>query len=79
MENQVTLKLNYPLDEYVSQNELQITFGDGATLRDLFSKIGIPSDSVGFAVTALNDTMVHLDYVLQNGDFIRVYPLVNGG
>lgn len=77
MENQVTIKLNYPLDEYVAKKELQLLFSDGTTLRDLFSSIGIPSDSVGFAV--LNDNMVNLDYVIHNGDFIRVYPLVNGG
>lgn len=77
MENQVTLKLNYPLNEYVAQNELKLQFSEGTTLGDLFLKEGIPSDSVGFAV--LNDTMVHLDYRLQNGDFIRVFPLVNGG
>ncbi|GAB6152659.1 hypothetical protein JCM17380_14090 [Desulfosporosinus burensis] len=81
MENQVTLNLNYPLNEYVAQNELKLQFSEGATLGDLFLKVGIPSESVGFAVlaTVLNDTMVHLDYILQNGDFIRVFPLVNGG
>lgn len=77
MENQAIIKLNYPLNEYVDQNELEIKFSEGTLLGEVFSRVGIPPDSVGFAV--VNDTMVYLNYVLQKGDFIRVYPLVNGG
>lgn len=77
MENQAIIKLNYPLNEYVNQNELEINFSEGTLLGEVFSRIGIPDDSVGFAV--VKDTMVYLNYSLQKGDFIRVYPLVNGG
>jgi len=76
--NQGKVKFFGSLREAAGTNEFQSwDLPEGSTLRLLLENRGIPQALVGF--TTVNDRVVKLDYPLQNGDQVKIFPLIIGG
>ena len=57
------------------QNELEVE--SGSTVRATLEKAGIRSELV--ALVMVNDEQRDKDYVLQEGDVVRVLAVIGGG
>ena len=54
-----------------------VTANSGQTVRQLLDGLGIPSDLV--AVVMVNGRQESKNYLLQEGDQVKLVPLVGGG
>jgi sulfur carrier protein ThiS len=66
------------LKRYLSgQKEVCLDLPKAATVSDAINAASIPEDEIGFIV--LKDTKVENDYVLEDGDRIKIFNLIIGG
>ena len=56
---------------------VQVTITPETTARVLLSNLGIPEGEV--LRVAVNEQIVDFDYVLQDGDEVRIIPPIAGG
>ncbi|MCL5781021.1 MAG: MoaD/ThiS family protein [Firmicutes bacterium] len=56
---------------------ITLQLAEGTTLRDIFSKYGIPEEEVFSAL--VNGLHKPFDTVLQGGDRVALFPPVGGG
>lgn len=78
MENHASVKFFGFLKEYAMAEEpLQIIFSDKKTVRQILTEGHVPEEIVGF--TTVNDQVVSRDYLLQDGDQVKIFPLIIGG
>jgi len=77
----VTVKLHAILRDYrpagFKGDVMHLDLEDGATVLQVLEHIGIPRKSLHAAF--LNDEQVDVDAVLDEGDFLRLFPPVVGG
>ena len=62
---------------YVEEPLIVMDIDDGSTVLDVIEEIGIPEEEAGMAV--VGDTGVAKDYVLNDGDFVKIHPVIIGG
>jgi sulfur carrier protein ThiS len=78
MEETVQLIFFGFLKEYSGVIETVQAIGPGQTsIRDILEARQIPQQIVGF--TSVNDKMVSRDYLLKNGDRLKIFPVIIGG
>jgi len=65
------------LNKYIGGRETPIVAGGGQTVTEVLEALGIPSALV--AVVLINGRQELKDYVLQDGDMVKLMPLVGGG
>lgn len=63
------------LKKHITQE--RVTANSGQTVRQLLDGLGIPSDLV--AVVMVNGRQESKSYLLQEGDQVKLVPLVGGG
>ncbi len=77
----VHVKLYATLARYaggsIMHEPIDVEMSEGATLQDIYDRLGIPPDEVKTAF--VNSTMRQSDYVLCDGDEVGVFPPVGGG
>jgi len=61
----------------IMHEPIDIELSEGATLQDIYDRLGIPPDEVKTAF--VNSTMRQPDYVLHDGDDVGIFPPVGGG
>ena len=65
------------LKKYIADRETPIVTGEGQTVAEVLEALGIPSMLV--ALVLINGRQELKDYVLQDGDVVKLVPLVGGG
>ena len=65
------------LKKYIGDRETPILTGGGQTVAEALEALGIPSMLV--ALVLINGRQELKDYVLQDGDVVKLVPLVGGG
>jgi sulfur carrier protein ThiS len=65
------------LKKYIGDRETPIVMEGGPTVAEVIEALGIPSVLV--AVVLINGRQKSKDYVLQDGDMVKLMPLVGGG
>ncbi len=65
------------LKKYLGDRETPIVTREGQTVADALEVLGIPSMLV--ALVLINGRQELKDYVLQDGDVVKLVPLVGGG
>jgi molybdopterin converting factor small subunit len=77
----IFVKLYATLTKYagdtIMHEPLEVELTENATLDDLYTRLGIPSDEVKTAF--VNSVMRQPDYTLRDGDHVGVFPPVGGG
>jgi len=64
------------LKEYVAQQS-EVSVASGRTIRETLLELGIPVDIV--ALVTVNDVPQSKDYLLQDGDTVRLLAVIGGG
>ena len=65
------------LREYIGNRETRIVTGEGQTIAEVLEALGIPAVLV--ALVLINGRQELKNYVLQDGDVVKLVPLVGGG
>ncbi len=74
----INVVLAGPLSKYGNGSRHQIVvLEDACQLKELFSALEIPENKYSFAV--VNGIKSLEEVVLQNGDEVKIYPIVSGG
>ena len=78
---EVKIKLFANLREYHPDEDdkksYTLNMEEGSTLKDLYKKLEIPEDEV--KMTFINNLKQPIDYKLQEGDVIAIFPPIAGG
>jgi sulfur carrier protein ThiS len=64
------------LREYIGGRE-EIEVASGQTAREMLATLKIPSELV--ALVSVNGEMKNKDYVLLDGDLVRIMAVIGGG
>ena len=64
------------LKEYIS-GQSETTVESGRTIRETMRALGMPPEVV--ALVLVNDEQQNKDYVLQEGDVLRLMAVIGGG
>jgi len=65
------------LKRYIGDRETPIVMRGGQTVAEALEALGIPSALV--AIVLVNGRQVGKSYTLQDGDVVKLVPLVGGG
>lgn len=75
--NQVKFRFYEELNDHLPEEKRKVVFEynflEGSSLSDAFNSMDIPSDEIDLIL--VNQQSVKLDYFLQDGDRISVYPM----
>ena len=64
-------------NRYVTENEKELVFSDKATVADILQSLPIPAAEVG--LTAVNGRAADRRFALNDGDVVKLYPVIVGG
>lgn len=74
----INVVLAGPLSKYGNGSRNQVLlFNDSCQLKELVAALGIPEDKYSFAI--INGIKSLEDVALQDGDEVKIYPMVSGG
>ena len=73
----VTVTIGNWARRFVPQGTQELELPAGAMAQDVLAPLGIPPEEVG--LFAVNGTAVLKDAALQDGDTVRVFPIIMGG
>ena len=71
-----TLRPSGALKSYISGKD-EIAVESGRTVRETLSALNIPPDVI--ALVVVNEEQKSKDYVIQEGDVVRVLAVIGGG
>jgi len=76
---QITVRLFSYFRESVENPNgiLQMALPKGAHVKDIFRSIKLKPDEISLVM--INHHRASLDDILQDGDFVEVFPIVGGG
>ncbi len=72
----VTIRPIGMLKTYIG-NQPEATVESGRTIRQTLAELGIPPQLV--ALVLVNETQQDKDYILKDGDLVRVIAVIGGG
>jgi len=72
----INLKPYGILKSYVN-GQAEVSLPAGQTIRQALASLGIPSDVV--ALVVVNDQQQDKDYLLQDGDVVKLMAVIGGG
>jgi molybdopterin synthase sulfur carrier subunit len=78
----VQVKLFATLGRYAGRDKLpgtpfEVELAEGAALDDLLRQLNLPAEEVKLCF--VNARMEELDFILQNGDEVGIFPPIGGG
>lgn len=73
----IEIEYNLMLAELMGRNRQTVNAGDAIPLEQLEAQLGLPDDSVGMLL--INGVWAPLDSVVKDGDFVQLYPHMEGG
>ena len=80
MRIKIVLKSYYPKKFWDGESERWVDVPEGATCDEALKSQGIDHREIPrFGFVAIDSKRVLIDYVLHEGDEIKVYPRMNGG
>jgi len=71
-----TLRLSGPLRDF-NGGQTEVKVQAGLTVREVLTNLGIVPETI--AVVVVNDEQGNKDYVIQEGDVVRVLAIIGGG
>ncbi len=71
-----TIKLYGPLKAYAG-DQFEVSVTDGQSVRSALFGLGIPAELV--ALVVVNEEARDKDYILQDGDIVRMTMVLGGG
>ncbi|NLV30359.1 MAG: MoaD/ThiS family protein [Acidobacteria bacterium] len=73
----IELEYNLMLAELAGKSGETLDIGASLPLPELEARLGFPPDSVGMLL--INGAWAPLDSVIKDGDFVQLYPHMEGG
>ncbi|MBN2338222.1 MAG: hypothetical protein JXP48_06745 [Acidobacteria bacterium] len=73
----IELEYNLMLAELAGRSGETLHIGAPLPLPELEARLGFPPDSVGMLL--INGVWAPLDSVIRDGDFVQLYPHMEGG
>jgi sulfur carrier protein ThiS len=65
-----------PLKAYIGDKS-EVEVNSGTTVREAIARIGIPPEIV--ALVLVNESAQNKDYLVQDGDLVRLLAVIGGG
>ena len=73
----IEIEFGLNLAERVGQKRLTLDIGESLPMSQLEAKLGLTEDDVGMLL--INEAWAPLDSVIKDGDFVKLYPFLEGG
>ena len=73
----VEVELNQMFAEIIGAKLVKLDIGEAISLKQLIAKLGLHEDNVG--VMFINKKWGLFDSVIRDGDFVQLYPFMEGG
>ena len=73
----VEVELNQMFAEIIGAKLIKLDIGEAISLKQLVAKHGLKEDNSG--VLFVNKKWAMLDNVIRDGDFVQLYPFMEGG
>ena len=73
----IDIEYNLMLTALMGKKRETLDIGDAITLPQLEAKLGLKSEDVGMML--INDAWASLESVIKDGDFVQLYPYLDGG
>jgi hypothetical protein len=73
----IELEFNLSLAERMGKGRQTLDIGESLGLSQLEAKLGLSDDDVGMLL--INGIWAQLDSVIKDGDFVQLYPYMEGG
>jgi len=74
---QIKVKLFASLRKQVGQKELEMNISDQEKVRDIVKTLNLSEN--GNYITMINGIHCKLDYTLNDGDVLSIFPMIAGG
>ena len=73
----VEVELNQMFAEIAGVKRVKLEAGEAISLKQLAVRFGFKEDDVGMLF--INKKWARLDSVMRDGDFVQLYPFMEGG
>jgi len=73
----IDVELNQMFSEITGAKRMKLDMGVTTSLNQLTAKLGIKEDDVG--ILFINKKWALFDSVIRDGDFVQLYPFMEGG
>jgi hypothetical protein len=73
----IEIEFNLNLVERMGAKRRTMDIGESLSMAQLEAKLGLTDDEVGMLL--INEVWAPLDSVIKDGDFIKIYPYLEGG
>ena len=71
------IEYNLMLTALMGKKRETLDIGESLTLPQLEAKLGLKNEDVGMLL--INDAWASLESVIKDGDFVQLYPHMDGG
>jgi hypothetical protein len=73
----IEIEFNLYVAELMGKKRQALAMGESSSLSQLEAKLGLPDGTVGMLL--INGVWASLDSVIKDGDFVQLYPFMEGG
>jgi len=73
----IEIEFNLNLAELMGKKRQTLEIAESLSLSQLEAKLGLANDDVGLLL--INEAWAPLDCVIKDGDFVQLYPHMDGG
>ena len=73
----IEIEYNLMLTALMGKKRETLDIGESLTLSQLEAKLGLKNEDVGMLL--INDAWASLESVIKDGDFVQLYPYLDGG
>ena len=73
----IEIEFNLNLAELMGKKRQTLEITESLSLSQLEAKLGLADDDVGLLL--INEAWAPLDCIIKDGDFVQLYPHMDGG
>jgi hypothetical protein len=73
----IEIEFGLNLAEMMGTKHRTMDIGESLSLAQLEAQLGLTDDDVGMVL--INEAWAPLDSVIKDGDFVKLYPFLEGG
>jgi molybdopterin converting factor small subunit len=73
----IEIEFNLNLAEVMGKKRQTLEIAESLSLLQLEAKLGLADDDVGLLL--INEAWAPLDCIIKDGDFVQLYPHMDGG